>query len=110
MTTTFHLEHFYASDHHAWYSWNHSIRTVCLAYHEHMMFPNYQWVFVERIDADFHNISFSFGDDDFTCSDSDISSAINGSINLLYGSVGGDNSVSVMETDIGITIEEYQQH
>ena len=37
-------------------------------------------------------------------------SAINGSINLLYGSVGGDGSVSVKETDIGVTLDEYQQH
>ena len=87
-----------------------TLRTVCLAYHEHMMFPNYQWVFVERIDADFHNISFSFAENTFSCSDSDIMSAINGSINLLYGSVGGDDSVSVKETDIGITLDEYKQH
>ena len=87
-----------------------TLRTVCLAYHEHMMFPNYQWVFVERIDADFHRISFSFAGNTFTCSDSDIMSAINGSINLLYGSVGGDDFVSVKETDVGLTHDEYQQH
>ena len=87
-----------------------TLRTVCLAYHEHMMFPNYQWVFVARTDADFHNISFSFGDDGFACSNADIMSAINGSINLLYGSVGGDDFVSVKETDIGITLDEYKQH
>ena len=37
-------------------------------------------------------------------------SAINGSINLLYGSVGGDDFVLVKETDIGLTLDEYQQH
>ena len=87
-----------------------TLRTICLAYHEHMMFPNYQWVFVARTDADFHNISFFFSDDGFTCSNSGISSAINGSINLLYSSVGGDDFVSVKETNVGITLEEYQQH
>ena len=87
-----------------------TLRTLCLANHEHMMFPNYQWVFVERIDADFHSISFSFAGNTFTCSDSDIMSTINGSINLLYSSVGGDDFVLVKETDIGLTLDEYQQH
>ena len=84
-----------------------TLRTVCLAYHEHMMFPNYQWVFVERIDDDFHNISFVFdGKTRITCSDSNIRSAINGSIN--FNKFGSLNSIS-MGIDLGITRQRYEE-
>ena len=84
-----------------------TLRTVCLAYHEHMMFPNYQWVFVERIDDDFHNISFVFdGKTRITCSDSNIRNAINGSIN--FNKFGSLNSIS-MGIDLGITRQRYEE-
>lgn len=83
------------------------LRTVCLAYHKQMLFPNYQWVFVERINYDFHNVSFTFNGNAFNCSDSDISTAINGGVNLLFGAVGFDDTQTT--TNIGITHEQYKQ-
>ena len=84
-----------------------SLRTICLAYHEKMVFPNYQWVFVERTDSDFHNISFNFNGKSFNCSSSDIGLAINGSINILFGAVSEDDNRAVSE--FGVTLQQYQQ-
>ena len=83
------------------------LRSVCLAYHKHMLFPNYQWVFMERIDSDFHNVSFTFNGNAFNCSDSDISTAINGGVDLLLGAVGFDDTQTT--TNIGITHKQYKE-
>lgn len=83
------------------------LRTVCLAYHKQMLFPKHQWVFVERIDSDFHNVSFTFNGNAFNCSDSDISTAINGGVDLLFGAIGFDDTHP--STDIGITHEQYKR-
>ena len=84
-----------------------TLRTVCLAFHKQMLFPNYQWIFVERTYSDFHNISFAFNDFVFKCSDSDIMFAINGSIDLLFDAAGEGDVQSV--TDFGVTFQQYKQ-
>ena len=85
-----------------------TLRTLCLASRQHMVFPNYQWVFMERIDSDFHNISFLFNGNHYNCSYSEIGNALNGNINLLFGAVGEDYDVQAVR-DNGVTFQQYQQ-
>lgn len=85
-----------------------TLRTICLASYEHMVYPKYQWVFMERIDSDFHSISFLYNGKYYSCSGSEISSALYGSVNLLFGAVGAVDDLHAVR-DNGITLEQYQQ-
>ena len=82
------------------------LRALCLAYHQGLVFPAYQWVFKERIISDFHSVSFSYNDDFYSCSEADISSSLRGNINIVLNAlsepVGGINVL-----DINTTYEEY---
>ena len=85
-----------------------TLRTICLARYENMVYPNYQWVFMERIDIDFHNVTFLFNGDYYSCSDSEISDALYGSIDLLFGAVDEDDDAEAV-ADNGITPQQYKQ-
>ena len=60
-----------------------TLRTLCLAFHEQMIFPVYQWVFRERFDYEFKEISFSYKGIHNFCSEEDISTSIFESVNLV---------------------------
>ena len=85
-----------------------TLRTVCLASYERMVYPKYQWVFMERIDSDFHNVSFLYNGKYYNCSDSEVGNALYGNINLLFGAVSEDDDLQAVR-DNGITLQQYQQ-
>ena len=70
-----------------------TLRTLCLAFHEGMVFPNYQWVFKERFENDFAATSFSYEGKNYVCSEKEISTSIHGSINFVW-SLSFDNTVN----------------
>ena len=82
-----------------------TLRTLCLAYYEGLVFPNYQWVFKERIDSDFHEISFTYDGEFYSCSEADIYISVKGSINLALNAIS--EPVSGMNTDLNLTYQEY---
>ena len=85
-----------------------TLRTLCLAYHEGLVFPNYQWVFKERIPGDFHEISFMYDTKFYSCSDTEIRLSINGSINLVLSGISEPlNGIDGASDDINITYREY---
>ena len=73
-----------------------TLRTMCIAFHEGMIFPLYQWVFKERLASDFHNTSFYFAGKYYSCSNKDIDASIYQSINLKwnFNGTGGDILIS----------------
>ena len=71
-----------------------TLRTLCLAFHEGMIFPKYQWVFKERFENDFTEIAFSYQGKRYFCSEEDISTILYGSINLVW-SLDSDDTTSV---------------
>ena len=63
------------------------LRTLCLAYHEGIVFPSYQWVFQGTVSQDFSNTSFTYQGRVYTCSESQIKASVNGSINLFLNAL-----------------------
>ena len=61
-----------------------TLRILCLAFHEGVIFPRYQWVFKERYEEDFTEISFSYEKNYYVCTEDDISKSIYGSINFVW--------------------------
>ena len=53
-----------------------TLRTLCLAFHEGMIFPKYQWVFKERLEDDFQETSFNYGGVHYSCSEEAIKISI----------------------------------
>lgn len=84
------------------------LRVLCLAYHEGVIFPNYQWVFHQTFDENFHEISFTYDGRTYHCSDSDINSSLHGSINVFLSTLRDDDHPNSV-TDADITFEEYRR-
>ena len=82
-----------------------TLRTLCLAFHEGMIFPKYQWVFKERFENDFTEIGFTYEGKLYFCTEEDIRIILHGSINLVWslGSADGtiDNSLISAEYEEG---------
>ena len=66
------------------------LRTLCLAYHEDMVFPSYQWVFHGTTPRDFSNISVTCDGEVCNCSELEINASVNGSINLFLHALQDD--------------------
>ena len=86
---------------------NSTLRIICLAYHERMIFPKYQWIFKERFQDEFMGISFIYEDIQYNCTDSNVKTSILGSINMLWSAVSDENNRT--NTDIGLTSTEYDK-
>ena len=85
-----------------------TLRALCLAYYEGLVFPNYQWVFNGRFDSDFHEILFTYEGEVYSCSKADINISVKGSINLVWNTISDQRSeVSRMYTDTNLTYQEY---
>ena len=83
------------------------LHVLCLAYHENLLFPSYQFVFIEAIDSNFEDsISLTFNGRMFYCSKSDINKIVNGSINFFLNAVSMDNVIQ-SPTEAGVTTKEY---
>ena len=83
-----------------------TLRTLCLAYHHGLVYPKCQWVFKERINTDFHEISFSYRGVMYSCSETDISNSLRGSINLVLNALSEPGSDNI-ENEINTTYEQY---
>lgn len=81
-----------------------TLRALCIAHYEGMMYPNYQWIFRERISSDFHSTSFFYNGEFYSCSERDIASSLNGSINLAL------NALSEYVADDNTTYQDYMMH
>ena len=84
------------------------LRVFCLAYHNGMIFPKYQWVVSEQLEQNFHEISFKYDGELYNCSDRQISESLNGSINLFLDAFTPDHVVDT-PTDMGTTLEQYRR-
>ena len=61
-----------------------TLRILCLAFHEGMIFPNYQWVFKEQFEHNFVETTFSYKGKSYICTEEEISISIHGSINFVW--------------------------
>ena len=85
-------------------------RVLCVAYHEGVTFPTYQWIFPEALDATFLNwTSFTYDEQDYHCSDDEISMSLNGSVNIFLNALSEDQDVH-REINSGHSIEEYRSN
>ena len=75
-----------------------TLRTLCLAFHEGMIFPKYQWVFKDRFESDYTEIKFSYEGKYYFCTKEDISKSIYKGVNFVWsfdsdgrnGTINGD--------------------
>ena len=59
-------------------------KVLCLAFHQGMIYPNYQWVTELLYDSDFyHEADFYYDDNRYHCSSRDFSIAVNGLLNYF---------------------------
>ena len=84
-----------------------TLRTLCLAYHKGMIFPKYQWVFKERFDYEFHEITFQYEDVEYHCTDKNVNDSVLGSIDFVWSAVSFENNR--LDTDVGLNSTEYIQ-
>ena len=66
------------------------LRTLCLAYHEGLVFPSYQWVFHGTVPQDFSSTLFTYQGRSYSCSKSEINISLNGSINFFLNALQDD--------------------
>ena len=78
---------------------------LCMAYHEGMVYPTYQWVFTERRISEFANTSFSYSGQKYTCTAAEMMNvAVNGGIGFVPDvSTTKDSNTTVS----GQSYEEY---
>jgi ABC-type branched-subunit amino acid transport system substrate-binding protein len=71
------------------------LRTLCLAYHEGIVFPSYQWVFHGTMLQDFSNASFTYEGKAYNCSESDMIASVKGSIILFLNALQDDRDEEI---------------
>ena len=80
-------------------------KVLCLAYHQGMIFPNYQWVSELLYDSDFYReADFYYGDSRYHCSTRDFSAAVNG---LLYFFIRLKPDSENVSTFSGLSYDQY---
>lgn len=58
---------------------------MCLAYHEGMIYPTYQWVFHDRTVSQLRkSTSFVYNEEDYECNEEEMAEAINGILLVQY--------------------------
>ena len=58
---------------------------MCLAYHEGMIFPTYQWVFHDRTVSQLkQSTRFKYNEEEYNCSEKEMAQAINGILLVQY--------------------------
>ena len=75
-------------------------RVLCLAYHEGMVFPSYQWVFQEILQHDLANVSFEYQGQPYSCSDKELSKSVRGSINLFSDAIQDGTDVNATADNV----------
>ena len=80
-------------------------KVLCLAYHQGMIYPNYQWVSELLYDSDFYReADFNYGGTRYYCSPRDFSTAVNG---LLYYFIRFQPDTKNMSTFSGLSYNQY---
>ena len=82
-------------------------RVLCLAYHEGMVFPSYQWVFQEILQHDLANVSFEYQGRPYSCSDKELSKSVRGSINLFSDAIQDGTDMNATVDDVMFS-DEYE--
>ena len=82
-------------------------KMMCLAYHEGMTYPTYQWVFHDRTLSQLKkNVSFVYNGVKFSCNEEDMAKAIHGIILVQYEiERGNDDLISLT----GQSFSEYNE-
>jgi len=78
---------------------------LCLAYHQSLIFPAFQWIIVSRTAEEITPTIFSYQGEHYSCDDDEILLATNGSLILHYKL----KTLNVSHvTDSGLTYEQFQ--
>ena len=87
-----------------------TLHTLCLAFHEGMIFPKYQWVFKERFESDFTETTFSYEGKHYFCSKEDINLSIYRSVNFVW-SLGSDGRNGSIDEDLTLLehVSKYEE-
>ena len=76
---------------------------LCMAYHEGVIYPTYQWVFMDRVISDFVATEFSYDDKYYRCSETQmVNASVNASVSFfldLATSKGADITFSGQSYD-----------
>lgn len=81
---------------------------LCMAYHERMIFPHFQWIFYEALGFENEGISFTYDGIDYNCSAVEISASLNGSITLFLNAFTIDQETTHV-ADSGVSVQEYNR-
>ena len=84
-----------------------TFRTLCLAFHEGIIFPKYQWVFKEQFEI---GTPFSHEGNSYNCTEEDISTTIHGSINFMWSLRTGDDGPASVVYEIGYKNQFERNH
>ena len=80
-------------------------KVLCLAYHQGMIYPNYQWVSELLYDSDFYReAEFNYDGTRYYCSPRDFSTAVNG---LLYYFIRFQPDTENVSTFSGLSYNQY---
>ena len=84
-----------------------SRRLLCLAYHQNMTFPNYQWIFRIHIDQDYFGITFQYDGEKYHCTNEEIRIALTGNLNIF------ESLTPIADTTVtypGLTYPQYLEN
>lgn len=84
------------------------LRVLCMAYHEGMIFPHYQWIVYEAVYLNDDEMSFSLDGRNYQCSDVELNASLNGYISLFLDAFSPDRDTAATTT-AGVTVEEYHK-
>ena len=80
---------------------------LCMAYHRKVLYPTYQWVFIDRVISDFVNTEFSYDSKYYNCSESEmVNVAANASVSFIFSL---DTSKNAGATSSGNSYEDYHR-
>ena len=57
---------------------------LCMAYRDGIIYPTYQWVFIDRVILDFNDTEFFYNSKYYKCSKSEVSDSANASVSFLF--------------------------
>ena len=89
----------------------HSYRIMCLAYHTKLVYPRYQWVFINKRLGDFLNAGtgFTYRGRYYTCSNEELVSSILEETLLVDYQLSTTNHPDVTNDPQGISLKEFQR-
>ena len=79
-------------------------KVLCLAYHQGMVFPNYQWVTELLYDSDFYEADFYYDGSRYHCSSGQFYTAVNGLVNFFIRFKPDADNVSTFS---GLSYDQY---